>query len=139
MLLRLGCPVNDVIPFLEAGYEARNLFRRILQVVVHRHDDVVFRQPDAAEQGVVLAVIPHEVDTLNAGEALRQRGNHIPASIAASVVDENHLEWIAGSGEHGMEPFHQEGQGLFAVVYWNDDGNRSSEAGILHGFSASHH
>ena len=59
--------INDVVPFRELCQQPRDLLRRLLQVVVHRDDDVVAARTNAAQECVVLTVVAHQVDALISG------------------------------------------------------------------------
>ena len=113
--------VDRVVTLAELFEQLRDLLGGVLQVVVHRHDDVVACGADAAQQCIVLAEVAHQVDAADpvvpGGELL----DHPPAAVAAPVVDEDELIGRSGLLEHGPEPGHQLGRRGLAVVDRNDD------------------
>ena len=94
MLLRLRRSIDDVVSLFKPGKQPRNFFRWILEVVVNRDDKLVICLADAAQQGVMLAVVAHQVDAVKPMETFGQRDDGFPASITAAIVDEDYLEGL---------------------------------------------
>ncbi len=117
VLLLQGGAVDHVVSFTELGDEPGYLLRRMLQVIVHGDDDAEPGHPDAGEKGIVLAIVPHEVDAPDPRVPLHQTCDDLPARIPAAVVHEDEFVPAAGPLQHGVEPGHQVGQDLAAVVH----------------------
>src|SRR5262249_50727567 len=63
VLLRLVAAIDEVeLPRPDGFKELRDLFRGVLQVIVHGDDQGAARASKAAHDGVVLAVVAHELD-----------------------------------------------------------------------------
>src|SRR5580692_6515181 len=93
--LEMGWPaVNDVTALLENCQQLRNLFRRMLQVVVHGDNYAIVSRPNSAQQSIVLAVIAHQVDGVNPWVTLCKFADHVPAAVGAAVVYQHKL--VAG-------------------------------------------
>ena len=115
--------INDVVPFRELCQQPRDLLRRLLQVVVHRDDDVVAARTNAAQECVVLTVVAHQVDALISGWR-PQRFDRRPAGVAAAVVDQDDFVGRAGCADDRNQAVDQRGKRGGAVVYGNDDCER---------------
>ena len=55
----LGRAIDDVKSLFQLFEQSRDFFGRMLQIVIHRHDHVVFRRANATEQSVMLAIVAH--------------------------------------------------------------------------------
>ena len=62
-------PVDHVEPLGERGEQLRDLLRRMLQIVVHRDEDLAARRADSGQKGVVLTVVAHEMEPAYGGVA----------------------------------------------------------------------
>ena len=89
MLLSLGCPVNDIVTFGKLLDEFGNLLWWILQIVVDRHDNLMFGCSDAAQQGVMLAIIAHQIDAANPSMLGSKLGDRLPATIFTPIIDKD--------------------------------------------------
>ena len=114
--LLLGRAVDDVVAFRQLLEELRDLFRRVLQIVVERDDHVMARATDPGEQRVVLAVIAHQVDAAHPRVLSGQPADDVPAPVAAAVVDEDDLGARGLRAQHRLQPSHQGFERAFAVV-----------------------
>jgi hypothetical protein len=100
-----------------------DLLGRVLQIVVHGDHDGAGGRPDAAQQGVVLTVVAHQVDAAHARLARRQLQDDLPARVAAAVVDQHDLGARRAAGQHRSQPGDQLGQRRGAVVHRYDHGD----------------
>ena len=57
VLFALRRAVHHVVALLQLGQQLGQLLRRVLEIVVHRHDHRAARCPNPTQQGVVLAVV----------------------------------------------------------------------------------
>jgi len=112
-----GRAVDHVEPFPELVHEPGYLLRRVLQVVVHGDDHAEPGHPDAGQQGIVLAIVPHQVDPPDPRVHFHQGTDDLPARIPAAVVHKDEFVPVAGPLQHGVQPGHQVGQDLAAVVH----------------------
>ena len=79
---------NDVGARLQRCNEARQFTWVVLQVAIHRHDDVGVGFADTELQGGRLAEISAQADAMNARIRIRDSDDAFPGTIIASVVDE---------------------------------------------------
>ena len=56
-----GRAINNVESVFQLFEKSRDFFGRMLQIVIDRHDHVVFRRADPAQQGVMLAIVAHQI------------------------------------------------------------------------------
>ena len=103
----------------------------MLEIVVNGDDGVEASRPDAAEQGVVLAVIAHQVDRPQRGILARQLLDHVPGVIPAAVVDDDHLRVASQALADGGKSPEELGKRQGAVVGGDHDGD--SRAELTHG------
>ena len=61
--------INNVESLFQLFEQSRDFFGWMLQIVIHRHDQVVFRRADAAEQGVMLAIVAHQIQAAHCRKA----------------------------------------------------------------------
>ena len=62
-----------------------------MQIVVNGYDDAASSRPDAAQQGVVLAEVAHQVDAPNELEACSEIFDDNPTAVPTAIVDQNDL------------------------------------------------
>src|SRR5665213_3421463 len=86
-----GRPVYDIAAIVECCDQLRYLLRRVLEIIIHRHDNVVASPPDTEEQRVVLAKVAHQAKAKDMRTALCEVLHDGPASISTSVVDQDDL------------------------------------------------
>ena len=55
----LGRAINNVESLFQLFEQSRDFFGRMLQIVIHRHDHIVFRRANGTEQSVMLAIVAH--------------------------------------------------------------------------------
>src|SRR5438045_2536990 len=132
MMLRAWCAIYHIVSVVQPLKQFRDLFRWVLQIVVQSDDSVVPRRPDAAEQGIVLAVIAHQVDAAQSLILATQVHDALPASIAAAVVHEDHLVRQVELLKHRREATHERAERQCAVVDRDDNRDRAS---ALHKYS----
>src|SRR6185369_16126671 len=116
------------------SHERHDRLWRMLQIVVHDHDDVALRLIESGHRRVVLAKIPGKADPLDEGMPRSERLDDLPASIRASVVDEDEFEAISQPGRVHRRGYlvRQMRQNVLAAVYRNDDGNFRSQLSQCH-------
>jgi len=127
MLLLLGRAVHDIIALVQPGQQRADLLRRVLEVIVHGHQRGVRRQPDAAQQSVMLAVVAHQIHPAHPGIAPRQALDRGPASVAAAIVDQDRLIARSQGGQDSGQPGQQWLQAVLAVVDRDDNRYASRE------------
>src|SRR5580700_2463914 len=123
MLLLLGRAVNDVTSLLENREQLRNLFRRMLQVVIHGDDDAVLGRPNSSQQSIVLAVIAHEVDGAYPCELALELADDGPTFVGAGVIYQNEFVLPGDRRKRLREPLHKFRQDGFASVNRHHDRN----------------
>ena len=63
VLFCLRRAINDIESLFQLFEQSRDFFGRMLQIVIHRHDHVVLRRADAAEQRIMLAIVAHQIQS----------------------------------------------------------------------------
>ena len=101
----------------------------MLQVVVQGDGRGEPGGPDATKQGIVLAVIPHEVDRPERWILGSEPLENLPGVIPAAVVDDDDFVRRAQAQEDRRKPPHQLGQSQRAIVCRNDDRGAGGELG----------
>ena len=96
----------------------------MLQVVVHRHEDVEPGRPNAAEKCIVLSVISHQVDSAHPVMLRGEPLYHPPALVPAAVIDQQQFVFARHHGQDRLQAFDQFRQRQFAVIDRNDDRDR---------------
>ena len=86
---------------LDRGDEARNVLRLVLQVAVHRHDDLAARPREARVHGGVLAEVALEAHGVDARVGRVQALDRGPGAVGGAVVDEDQLERPAVERRYG--------------------------------------
>jgi hypothetical protein len=132
MLLRRRA-VDDVVPARQLVEQLRDLLGWVLEVVVDRDDDLSRRGADACQQGVVLAVVAHQLDPVDTRVLRRDLGNAHGALVDAAVVDEHDL--VVRAVERGLDPVDECRHRAGAVVHGDDDRERVHEG--VHGISVN--
>ena len=116
-------PPRDQIVALFEDHAAQfgDFVGRILQVGVHRNDDLAFRSRESAVEGRGLAVVARETDAPD-GRILRlEPFDLLPRAVRRTVVDQNKLVRKPVFAHHAVDPCRQFGQGLRLVVERHDD------------------
>ena len=121
-------PARDqVMAGVERLEEAGDFVRVILQVGIHRDDDVAGTGADADHQGRRLAEIAPQPDRLNRRVAFRKLGHHGPGLVAAAVVDEHDVAQGKAAARTDFDHAgHQQGQRFFLVLGRHDDAERAA-------------
>ncbi len=86
---------RDVRAGLDRRDEARDVLRRVLEVAVHRHDDLAARAREPGVHRGVLAEVALEADGAHARVGLVQALEHGEAAVRRAVVDEDQLVGLA--------------------------------------------
>src|SRR5260370_28290122 len=84
--------IDDVESFVKFLHELRNLFGRILEIVVNRYYHVEARGPNPAQQCIVLAAVSHQIDAADPTMRLQQFADPGPALVPSAVVHQDHLD-----------------------------------------------
>ena len=92
MLFFIPGAVDKIESLIKFGKQLWNLRWRVLKVVVKGNNDFLPRVEDAREQGVVLPVVPHQINTSYLRMQTIQPFNGIPSSVRAAVVDEENFK-----------------------------------------------
>ena len=109
---------HDVVAFLDPLEKRRDVFGKMLQVGVHRNDDVAFRMVEADLQRGSLSVVAPQRNHLHAPVDGREFLGCFEGPIAAAIVDENEFEDVAPAqrARHLIQPLHERGKGGRLVV-----------------------
>ena len=119
--LVLGRSIDDVATVGHFSEQLGNLFGRVLQIVVDRHDQLALRGADAAQQRVVLPVVARQLDASNPRVVLGERLDHRPRIVATAVFDEDDFKLAAERPERRDEPAMQLAQDVLRPVHRNHD------------------
>ena len=110
---------TDVVALLEFGEHARNIFRIILPIPIHRNDHVTRCEIKARHHRCRLAKISAEMDHLHLPMRRGQCVEDLLASVQTSIIDENDLPRFPvpiHDDAHFLEKFLN---GALFVVYRN--------------------
>src|SRR5665648_104388 len=127
MLLLTGHAIDEVdLPRGKRGEQGEDLIRAVLEVVVHRHDDLVLDASDPGEQSVVLAVVATQLDRSDFGVGCRELLGDVFSAVDAAVDDEHNLKRLdqrcgGGLGQRCEDRVHQGPQRLLGPVAGDDD------------------
>ena len=123
VLFCLWRAINDVESLFQLFEQSRDFFGRMLQIVIHRHDHIVFCRANAAEQRIMLAIIAHQIQSAHRRERedsseiisqLRSRLSSLTRMISYSRRDPR---------QHFAQTPAQFSYGSLAIVNWRDYGN----------------
>ena len=103
MAFALWVAVDDIIPFIQLRKQLGDFFWRMLEIIIHCHNDPVASGADAPQKSIMLAVISHEPDAAQPGIVRAQRNDLLPTPIRASIVDEDDLILRADLRENGCQ------------------------------------
>ena len=115
LLLGRGA-VDEVEAFGQPVQDGGDLFRRVLQVVVDGNDDGMLRGPDAAQEGVVLAVITHQFEAADLRPLFDEAKYLLPTVVGAAVADEDDLERHPSPDEDRVQRANSFGR-MIALLY----------------------
>ena len=59
VLFRFWRAVNHIESFLQSRQQPRDFLGRMLQIVIHGHDHVIFSRANATKQGIMLTIVAH--------------------------------------------------------------------------------
>ena len=119
---------DEVEAFFDFLEEAGNFFGIVLEIAVHRNDDVAAGEIEAGFERGGLAEIAAEADDVDAMIVLVNVGENFERVIAAAIVDENELVGLA-DGVHYLGDLHVERRDVFLLVEEGDH-NRVANCGI---------
>ena len=86
-------PLATSAPASTAADELRDVLGRVLEVAVHRHDDVAARADEAGVHRRMLAEVAPEADGADARRrAACRRSSSAKRAVGRAVVDEDQLE-----------------------------------------------
>ena len=128
VLFDLRRAINDIESLFQLFEQSRDFFGWLLQIVIHRHDYIVFCRANAAEQSIMLAIVAHEIEATHRRVARGEFGDYVPASVPAAVVDQDDLVLERDSRQNFAQTTAQFSDGTFAVVNWCHYGNGTSLA-----------
>ena len=123
---------DDVVAlFRDHPVQFRDFVRGVLQVRVHRDDDVALRGREALVEGGGLAVVAAEGDAVDGGVLLRQGEDGVPGTVGGTVV--HHQDFIGPSVRfhHPADPSGELGQGFGFVIEGYDDRDIHSKSLIV--------
>ena len=111
--------------FAEPREQQRNVFRIVLQVRIHRNDDLARCEIEARLHGRGLSEVAAEVNDLEARMLRCHFVEQCGTAVGAAVVDEDDFPRLAQLLQRREESFAQRGQAFFFV----EDGNRDRYGG----------
>src|SRR5215467_9237556 len=130
----LACPAptrDHVVAFVQLGQQPWDIHRIVLQVAVHRNDDVATREIDARHHRGGLPVIAAQVNYFDVrvrGGDLVERGS---GSVGAAVIDEYQFPWSAQALENDSDRFVERNDAFDFVEYGNGDGDHGWNVTLL--------
>src|SRR5262245_31804786 len=86
---RILPPGNEIVAFVELLEEAPDLRRIVLQIGVHREDDLATRHLESGDECGRLAKVAPETDDVDSRIALMQRAQLLEGAVPAAVVDKD--------------------------------------------------
>src|SRR6202034_3398439 len=129
---------DDVVAFLHLFDEARNFRRIVLQIAVHRNDDLALRVIEAGFQRGGLAEITAEAHGENPGIVAGDLRKLAEGAVFAAVVDENDLKRLANRVHH-IDDFDVKLRNAFELIIERDDDGVGDRAILgTHGFIVVH-
>ena len=114
---------HQVVAFFDLVQEERQILREVLQVGIHRDDEIAARGGQAGLQRGGLSEVAPQFDDAETGLGRDQRLGDVERSIRAAVVDEDELEAIAPleSSDRGGETGREFSERRRLVVDGRDD------------------
>ena len=94
-------PARHVAPGLDGGDELGEIGRRVLEICVHRDDDVPSSPHQPGVHGRMLTEIPLEPDTADVRIGIVEPLHDRPGPIRRAVVDQDHLVGAPDALERG--------------------------------------
>ena len=121
---------NNVVAFVQLGHEAADIGGIILQIAVHRHDDVAPRIVDARHEGGRLAAVARQMDNrkrlVSGGQLVKNFG----AAVLAAVVDQQQFIGRVQLARFFRHPGVEFAHVVALVVDGNDDGNHGTPCAV---------
>ena len=119
----VSAPTGDNIKaLLKAGDQPGDVGRIVLQVAVHRHNDVAPGVVDAGHQSSGLADIATEVDDMHPPVGCCDLAEQLFCVVAGAVVNEDHLDRTIKAIEHRAQIGPQGSNVVGLVVDRDQDG-----------------
>jgi hypothetical protein len=115
--LSFGNSIHDIVAIVKCYDQLRNLLRRVLEVIIHRNDNVIASSADTEKQRVVLAKVAHQAKPEDLRTALCEVLHDRPASINASVVNQDHLVLVPKGGQHMQDTVDELREAFLTVEY----------------------
>ena len=126
MLLFSRRAIDDVVSFAQLFQQRGNLLRGILKVIVDGYDHFVTPIANAAQERIVLSIIPHQLDANQIWILLSQRLDDTPTGVPPIVFNKNYFEAGSMFLHYCGQSLHKRRQVRFTVV--NRDNNRHGGA-----------
>ena len=101
--------------------EFGNLVGRVLQVGIHRDDDIALRLFEAAVERGTFAVVSAETDATHVWRLAVEFADDFPRAVGRAVVDENDFIRKAFGLHHFLDPLVEFGERIGLVVKGNYD------------------
>ena len=96
--------------------QARYLVGRVLQVCVHRDDNVAYSLLETTEQGRALAVVAAKLDALHVLRLLGKFCDDVPRAVGRTIVDEDDFIRKLVLRHHALYPRKEFGDRLVFVI-----------------------
>jgi hypothetical protein len=109
-------PDHRCTPLAQLGEETRNLFRRVLQVVIDRDHFIAARIVQAAQRRMLLTLVARKLHYAQSGVGTPQALQRFIAVVRTRIVDENHLPGPGFALEHGLQALNQSRQERRAAI-----------------------
>ena len=84
--------INDIVTFVEFLQKAGNLFRVILQVGVHHHNNRPTGSPHTSRQSGCFGKVATKADPGYPAILRSQPGDNFPGTVRGTIVDKNDFE-----------------------------------------------
>ena len=113
---------DHIVALIKFGEEARNLGRVVLKITVQGEDLFAPRRLKSGREGRRLAEIAPKADRPQPMIAPGQGGEHLPRTIATSIIHENEFDRPpCAGGEHGVELTVKRGQAFCLIMHRYDN------------------
>ena len=112
---------DDIVALIQLLNNERNVLRIILQVGIHRNNDLSSRMLESGGQRRGLAEVAGKEKRLNSGISGSQFLDGVGASIQTAVIDEDNLGAESQGIQHRFEPLVEGIEVLLFVKNRDDD------------------
>ena len=124
LILAILAPTDDhVCVIVELAQHVRNIGRVVLQIPIHRCDNVSARQLNSCRHRGRLPVVRAKRNHAQPRVMPRDFRCDLKRSVRATVIDEENLVFEAGIVHRSMNPFMQKINAILLIVERNDNGN----------------